>query len=272
LIGDDTRLTADEEGLVRVWMQRGYTLPLIPGDRYILREAGRGETVGGGEVLDVDPLLGVKRAAPSKSVERVVSERGWVDVEELHRLTGRMLAPNAGRWVVDPTVLASEREDLKAKCRAAGRSGLDTAKLNDLQRAILDIGLEGVRVAHGRAVQESSSQELSPDETRLLRILESSPWDPPDLPLGDRGALRRLQRLGLVVEAENIWFAASAVHDAMAVIVRLAQEHPEGFTVAQFRSSLGTSRKFALPLLRYADTEGFTKREGDFRKLRHTRI
>ena len=31
-------------------------LPLVPGDRFVLRELGRGETVGGGEVLDVDPV------------------------------------------------------------------------------------------------------------------------------------------------------------------------------------------------------------------------
>ncbi len=39
--------------------------PLLPGDRYVLREAGRSETVGGGEVLDVDPVLpGVGPARP----------------------------------------------------------------------------------------------------------------------------------------------------------------------------------------------------------------
>ena len=27
------------------------------GDRYILRDSGRGETVGGGEILDAQPLL-----------------------------------------------------------------------------------------------------------------------------------------------------------------------------------------------------------------------
>ena len=32
-------------------------LPLLPGDRYVLRETGRDETVGGGEVLDIAPVL-----------------------------------------------------------------------------------------------------------------------------------------------------------------------------------------------------------------------
>ena len=44
-------------------------LPLLPGDRYVLRETGRDETVGGGEVLDVAPVLPASRAArpPSSS-------------------------------------------------------------------------------------------------------------------------------------------------------------------------------------------------------------
>lgn len=44
-----------ETGLVRLWLPE--PLPLTPGDRYILRDAGRSETVGGGEVLDVAPVL-----------------------------------------------------------------------------------------------------------------------------------------------------------------------------------------------------------------------
>ena len=51
-----------ETGSVRLWLPG--PLPLTPGDRYILREAGRAETVGGGEVLDVAPVLPASRAAP----------------------------------------------------------------------------------------------------------------------------------------------------------------------------------------------------------------
>ena len=32
-------------------------LPLVPGDRFILRESGQGVTLGGGEILDVDPVV-----------------------------------------------------------------------------------------------------------------------------------------------------------------------------------------------------------------------
>ncbi len=88
-------------------------LPWLPGDRYVLRESGRGETVGGGEILDVDPVLPATRAAPDRSVDRVVAERGWVDVDDLERLTGANGGrPTVGAWVVDPEVLAAARAAL----------------------------------------------------------------------------------------------------------------------------------------------------------------
>ena len=77
------------------------TVPLVPGDRFVLRETGRDETVGGGEVLDVAPVLPACRGRPDRDVERVVAERGWIDAAELERLTGEHRVPTIGRWVVD---------------------------------------------------------------------------------------------------------------------------------------------------------------------------
>src|SRR6516165_7190778 len=80
-----------EAGLVRLHLP--VELPLLPGDRYVLRESGRSETVGGGEVLDVAPVLPASKAHPSRSVDRVVEERGWVDARQLELLTGSDVPP-----------------------------------------------------------------------------------------------------------------------------------------------------------------------------------
>jgi selenocysteine-specific elongation factor len=40
--------------------------------------------------------------------------------------------------------------------------------------------------------------------------------------------------------------------------------------VATFRDALGTSRRFALPLLEYFDGRGLTRRQGDYRVLRES--
>ena len=39
-------------------------------------------------------------------------------------------------------------------------------------------------------------------------------------------------------------------------------------TVSSFRETLGTSRKYAVPLLEYFDGQGVTTRRGDVRTLR----
>jgi selenocysteine-specific elongation factor len=51
--------------------------------------------------------------------------------------------------------------------------------------------------------------------------------------------------------------------------VRLA-DLPDGFTVAQFRDATGITRRHAVPLLEWLDTEGVTRREGDGRALRRS--
>ena len=67
VLGAEPAIEPGDEGLVRLWLGGRVPLPLLPGDRYVLRELGRGETVGGGEVLDVDPSCPPRRAAPSVS-------------------------------------------------------------------------------------------------------------------------------------------------------------------------------------------------------------
>jgi selenocysteine-specific elongation factor len=57
-------------------------------------------------------------------------------------------------------------------------------------------------------------------------------------------------------------FLARAEH-----VVR-ARGTPPGITVSAFRETLGTSRRFALPILEYFDARGLTRREGDHRVLR----
>ncbi len=58
--------------------------------------------------------------------------------------------------------------------------------------------------------------------------------------------------------------------DAMAAIERRLREStgPGGITVSDFKNAVGTSRKFALPLLEYFDRNRVTVRVGDLRKMR----
>jgi selenocysteine-specific elongation factor len=55
---------------------------------------------------------------------------------------------------------------------------------------------------------------------------------------------------------------------AIRAQLETALERQPGLTVAQFRTLIGTSRKFAVPLLEFFDATGVTLRNGDERVLR----
>jgi selenocysteine-specific elongation factor len=253
-------LQPGDEGFVRLHLPEA--LPLVPGDRFVLRETGRAETVGGGEVLDIDPVLPASRARPDRSVSRVVAERGWVEADVLERLTGEARAPDLGPWVVDPSVLTATRREVEAAVDAAGPLGLDVATLDPRRRAVLAT-LEGVEVEAGRARRPTEADPLA--DHPYVAALEAAPFEPPPPEGVGRDELRELVRRGLVLQSDGTWFAPSAVDSAAKAVARLLQEHPEGVTVAQVRDALGTTRKFLLPLLALLDGTGVTRRRGDVR-------
>lgn len=264
-------LEPGQTGAVRLHLP--VDLPLVAGDRYVLRESGRGETVGGGEVLDVSPVLPASKARPDRSIDRIVAERRWVDVADLERFTGERRTAVVGTWVVDPAALAAAVVELGEAVAAAGPLGLDMASLDDRRRAVLAAaaGAEGepltdladVAVSGGRARRAAAQDPLA--DHPWLAALEAAPFSPPPPEGVDRGEVRELVRRGLVVAADGTWFAASAITAAGRTVAGLLEASPAGVTVAEVRDALGTSRKFLLPLLGVLDGTGVTRRRGDLR-------
>jgi selenocysteine-specific elongation factor len=258
-----------DRGLVRLHLLS--KLPLMPGDRYVLRESGRSETVGGGEVLDVAPVLPASKAQPSRSVDRVVAERGWIDTSELERLTAERRPPTVGRWVVAPPALAAARSAIVELVASGGPLGLDLAVLDARQRATLATLSDDVVVASGRAwpaglaAAATADQVLS--EVPWLGQLRAAPWAPADPASAGvaRPVVRELVRRGLVIERDGVYFAAEAIERAARVIAGLLAASPEGVTVAAVRDALGATRKHVLPLLAQLDATGVTRRRGDLR-------
>jgi selenocysteine-specific elongation factor len=249
-------------GLVRLHLPAGRPVPLLPGDRYVLRDSGRAETVGGGEVLDVAPVLPASRAQPSRSVERVVAERGWVEADLLERLTGERRPPTVGRWVVAPEAWAAVAERVRAAVAAAGPLGLDVARLDERERSAVE-RLDGVVVADGRARPAEAEDPLA--RHPYLAALAAAPFSPPPPEGVDRAELRELVRRGLAVERDGVYFAPAAVEEAARLVARLLAVSPEGVTASAVREALATSRKYVLPLLGHLDATGMTRRRGDVR-------
>ncbi|MEW6153538.1 MAG: selenocysteine-specific translation elongation factor [Actinomycetota bacterium] len=256
----DDAILPGEEGYVRLHLP--VRVPLLPGDRYVLRESGRDETVGGGVVLDVAPVRSAAKARPSLSVDRVIEERGWVDADELERVTGERRPATVGRWVVADKAMAATRQRVRAAVEAAGPLGLDQATLTENERAALGL-IEGVVVEAGRARLAGAVDPLASHP--YVAALAADLFTPPDPAGVSKAELHELVRRGLVVAQDGCYFAPAALDAAARVVAGLLAADPEGVTVAQVREALGTSRKYALPLLNRLDSDGVTRRRGDFR-------
>jgi selenocysteine-specific elongation factor len=248
-------------GLVRIHLAA--EVPLLPGDRYVLREAGRDETVGGGEVLDVAPIRPASKAAPDRNVDRVIAERGgWVDGAELALLTGERRQPTLGRWVVSGAVLERDRQLLSERITAAGTAGFDISALDDRQRAVLGT-VADVVIESGTARIAGADGRLA--EHPLVVGAASELLSPPSTEGADRSTLQALVRRRLLVHRDGIYFHPQAITVAAEHAAALLAAKPAGFTASEFREAVGTSRKFAVPLLEELDARGITRRRDQLR-------
>jgi selenocysteine-specific elongation factor len=137
-------------------------------------------------------------------------------------------------------------------------------------------------MAEGGAVVRTASEirlashrveldERSEDVDRLVRELTAAEPTPPALAdLLANGHSREIidaaTRRGMLVRiSPDMVMTAGFVERAVEVIRARAAE---GITVSAFREAVGTSRKYAVPLLEYLDQKGITRRDGDLRFAR----
>ena len=259
VLGTET-LAPGADGSVRLFLPR--PLPLLPGDRFVLRESGRDETVGGGEVLDIDPVLRASRAAPDRTIERVVRERRWVMARDVEQLTGERVEPTIGEWLTTEDELTMMRSSLVERVGAAGLIGLDLASFDDRERAVLatidEVVIDAATVRTADVVDPYVDHPY-------LAAARSGGFTPPQPDHVDRGELRELVRRGHVVTRDGLYFHADTIDAAATLAAQLLSGSPTGFTVAAFRDATGTSRKFVLPLVAELDARGVTRRRDDLR-------
>ena len=253
-------ISPGQTGNVRIYLPTA--LPLLPGDRFVLREAGRAETIGGGQVLDVDPQTKASEAQPDRSVDRDVAERGWVTVEELRLLTGETREADVGQWVVDPAALNESVESLRTQVGEAGALGLETATLSNEQKATLEL-LGDVMVEGGRAKLAEASDPLN--EHPYVAELREGGFVPPDPDGVDRTELRELVRRGQVVVEDGVYFAPETINAAGQLLAELLADKPDGVTVSEVRQAMGNTRKHAMPLIARLDATGVTRRRENLR-------
>ena len=286
---------------VRLRLSRA--LALAPGDRFVLRESGRRETVGGGVVLDTAPparagtdaverLAARERAVatgdPATVAACLVAERGAVPAAALMEQVGA--APPPGVWrfsdafrrlvhqavtealaahhVENPLQAGADLDLIRREVvRTARRAHIRT------DASLADAAIDEL-VATGTVVRDAGTLRLpahdpaparTPDTDRLLAAID--PGAPPTIhELVATGFAMDLidaaARDGLLVRISPDLVLSADVVDRATALVNAA---PQGITVSAVREALGTTRKYAVPLLEWMDKQGLTRREGDLR-------
>lgn len=268
-------------------------LALAPGDRLVLRDPGRGETVAGAVVLDAEAPGRIEDAAARAGLPlgaRLVTARGWVSRATIPPLAGcspaeaEVLAATtvaAGDavalddWLVDPTVLARAQRSTRDAVAALHREqplarGLELTVLADALRVdphrarLVATTLDDVVVEQGlvRDAARTMAVAESPEAIALVASLDASPFTPPEP--ADVALARALVREGVLVDVNGVVFTRRALDAARRLLAeRLA--NTDAVTVADVRELLGSTRKYVVPLMEWFDARGVTRRRGDTR-------
>ena len=139
-------------------------------------------------------------------------------------------------------------------------------------KAVVVGGLVGHPSAVG-AAQAAKDQEADQLLAEMLRVGTTPPplkylFEQAGLGQAEgRQALTALVRAGRAQRvSEELFLATETVEACIAAIRAHLDAGGEG-TVAALKDAMGTSRKFAVPILEYFDAHGVTKRDGDLRRL-----
>jgi selenocysteine-specific elongation factor len=138
---------------------------------------------------------------------------------------------------------------------------------------VQDLVTRGLLAREGSRVRLASHVARAPDEDErgLLDAVRAGEPTPPTVPellaMGfGRSLLEASVRAGALVRTSpEIVHSAAFVATAVEAI---REAGATGITVSALRERLGTSRKFAVPLVEHLDRTGVTRRSGDVRTLR----
>lgn len=263
-------------------------LPLVPGDRVVLRSSGRQTTVGGAVVLDVSPA---SRAAEARARlvqplgARVMAAHPWLRPDAVAPLTGRSDAAAhmvgeghaiaVGGWLVAPAALeAARRRAVEVvRTRPAGSPGVEVAALAgavglDAARLRVVLDAEPALVTEHGLVREAGVGGVGDDPVAraVVEALDARPFEPPSpVDVGASPALvRALVQAGVLVDLDGVVWTAAAYERARDMVVEALRERGS-LTVGEIRDLLGSTRKHVVPLLARLDAEGVTRRSDDVR-------
>ena len=175
----------------------------------------------------------------------------------------------------NPTSTGISKEALRQKAAARLSADCFDALLSDAQ-ATKHAVINGGEVCHPQAGAGAQALEKQAAEALLAALREAggSPATHDDIfssceiePALGRRAMASLEKTGKAVRVtkELAFSTESLAQFEQAVRTRLADG--ASASAAELRDAMGTTRKYAIPLLEYFDDKGITRRSGDERVL-----
>jgi selenocysteine-specific elongation factor len=256
-IAHASSISPGEPGTVR--LRFAHPLPLSIGDRVVVRDTGIDSTVGGGVVIDLDPRGPVRNAHSGSSVDEVLEGRGFISHHEAQQLTGQHLQATVGTWFALPHVYEECVHTITSRLQEEEK--ISMFDLADYEQEVIRT-IEGITITNGVASVGAQDPLLQHPYIALFRTAGVNTPDTADL---DRNIIRQLVHRKILFEHDMIAFHVDTLTEIRPHLESLWSSHPHGFTMSQFRDSLGITRKHAIPLATCLDKVGLTARAGDLR-------
>jgi len=292
----------------------------VPGDRVVLRKISPTSTLGGGEVLDVQPphlrrrdaatlaqlprpwldlpaaVFGwVTQAGPKGVAATTIAARLGVREAGLEAVLGRLVAEGQVALVPGRTPLLVVRaavmgvvEKSREVLSASGSVGLPLAELvarvlpaaaQRLRNFYLDeLRRSGVlREVGGRALAGGAAPLEDALAARVEKLYRQAGFEAPSPeaaaaalgadPRVVQGVVRFLVDQKRLARVGGKWVMHRELLDEVAASVQAWGV--ENFDVGAFKERFGLSRKLAIPVLEWLDSQRVTRREGNRRRILH---
>ncbi|MET8087483.1 selenocysteine-specific translation elongation factor [Micromonospora sp. NPDC005237] len=266
-------------------------LPLLVGDRALLRDPGRHHVAGGVRVLDVaPPPLSRRGAAAARATVLAdldgrpdlageLRRRRLVRVGTLRRMGVPVQAtPVAGDWLADPAHWQRLGEQLTEEVGRYAREhplepGMPVDALRQHlalpDRALVEALIRPPLRVHGGRIGTAAVDTLPEPVARAVQRVRAEYADRPfrapeadrlvDLGLGPREIGAAVRAGALLRLADTVVLLPDALDAAVTVLAGL----PQPFTLSAARQALDTTRRVAVPLLELLDRRGVTRRLPD---------
>lgn len=282
-----------ETALIRV---SGH-VPLVCGDRFILRDAGRRAVVGGGRVLDPSPNPRSKAARRSAADIRPAMDGGMDALADaLLEARGIASAADLLAWSGGGTpsqgtrigpILLHQAKQLELEARAVRlvtshhadfplREGIPKAQLATALGIPLEVvdaivGASSALVADASFIATADHRPtLQPDQVADWERVRSGLLGAGLTPPKGSEVLPEEELRHILIRRGDLTAVGEFLYlpETLAGVEPILRELPQPFTVAEAKEALVISRKHAVPLMEWCDASGLTRRSGSERVLR----